>query len=240
MPRKEDVPPSEARVRKFQAEVELRRDQLRRSRGLAAKHAITDEELVERDQTLRAAEAELAQALAEDAKLKAGAWLADVAVAEAQVRRMEAQVARALVEIDRLTVRSPIAGEVLQVDVRPGEYVGTPPGKALVVLGDVSKLHVRVDIDEQDLPRLEPGMPGEGFVRGDAEHPLPLSFVRVKPFTQPKRSLTGAGNERIDTRVLQVIYAIDATSRKVYVGQQIDVFLDKSKGRAKPEQVTAR
>ncbi|WP_428303589.1 HlyD family secretion protein [Lacipirellula sp.] len=231
MPRQEDVPPSEARVKKFQADVELRRDQLHRTRTLVAKNAMAEQELVEREQAYQAAQAELTQSLAEDARLKAGAWKADVAVARAQVERMEAQVAQARVEIDRLAVRSPIAGRVLKVDVRPGEYVGTPPGKPLVVLGDVSKLHVRVDIDEQDLPRLEPGMPGEGFVRGDADHPLKLSFVRIEPFTEPKRSLTGFGNERIDTRVLQVIYAVESAPREVYVGQQIDVFLDKSKGR---------
>jgi HlyD family secretion protein len=230
MPRLEDVPPSEARVKKFQADVELRRDQLQRTRGLVAKNAMAEQELVEREQAYQAAQAELTQALAEDARLKAGAWKADLAVAQSQVERMEAQVAQARVELDRLAVRSPIAGRVLKVDVRPGEYVGTPPGKPLVILGDVSTLHVRVDIDEQDLPRLEPGMPGQGFVRGDAERPLQLSFVRIEPFTEPKRSLTGAGNERIDTRVLQVIYAIESTPREVYVGQQIDVFLDKSKG----------
>lgn len=228
MPRQEDLPPSEARVTKFQADVELRRDQLQRTRGLVAKNALAEQELVEREKAYQAAQAELAQAIAEDAKLKAGAWEADLAVARSQVERMETQVSQARVELDRLAVRSPIAGKVLNVDVRPGEYVGTPPGKPLVILGDVSTLHVRVDIDEQDLPRLEPGMPGLGYVRGDANRPLQLSFVRIEPFTQPKRSLTGAGNERIDTRVLQLIYAIESTPRDVYVGQQIDVFLNKS------------
>jgi len=69
-------------------------------------------------------------------------------------------------------------------------------------------------------------MKGRGFVRGDAGQPLTLKFVRIEPYAAPKKSLTGAGNERIDTRVLQVIYAIEASPRAVYVGQQIDVFLD--------------
>jgi hypothetical protein len=41
----------------------------------------------------------------------------------------------------------------------------------------------------------------------------------------PKKSLTGNGAERVDTRVLQVIYALYPIPRKVYVGQQLDVFL---------------
>jgi HlyD family secretion protein len=107
-----------------------------------------------------------------------------------------------------------------------GEFVGTPPGEPLVILGDITRLHVRVDIDEHDLPRLRPSMNGQAFVRGEASRPLALSFVRIEPFAQPKRSLTGAGNERIDTRVLQVIYAIDEAPLPVYVGQQVDVYLD--------------
>ena len=42
----------------------------------------------------------------------------------------------------------------------------------------------------------------------------------------PKKSLTGENTERVDTRVLQVIYALEVKDRPVYVGQQLDVFLD--------------
>jgi hypothetical protein len=115
------------------------------------------------------------------------------------------------------------------VDVRPGEFVGAPPGQELIVLGDINVIHVRVDIDEQDLPRFQAGLPGKGYVRGDATQPFPLTFVRVEPYAQPKKSLTGSGTERVDTRVLQVIYAIDPVDRTLYVGQQLDVYLDIAK-----------
>jgi multidrug efflux pump subunit AcrA (membrane-fusion protein) len=226
LPRPEDLPPSEARVQRYQADLALRQDHLRRARRLVRQSVITDQELVEREQAYSATQAELLEAQAEDARLKAGAWEADLAVARSQVELSRQLVEQARVELDRLVVRSPIGGTVLKVDVRPGEYVGTPPGKPLIVLGDLSTLHVRVDIDEHDLVRWEPGSPGRGFVRGDADTPLPLTYVRVEPFTEPKQSLTGAGDERVDTRVLQVIYAIESAPRPVYVGQQIDVFLE--------------
>lgn len=226
LPRPEDVPPSEAHVKKLRADLTLRNDQLQRVRTLAAQKVLTEQELIEREQNVESAQAELAQAQAEDARLKAGAWKADLKIQRAQVERARQLVAQARVELDRLVVRSPIRGAVLKVDVRPGEYIGTPPGQPLVILGDLEQMHVRVDIDEQDLPRFRPGMTGRGFVRGDTERPLTLSFVRVEPYAQPKKSLTGAGNERIDTRVLQVIYVIESSPRAVYVGQQIDVFLD--------------
>jgi hypothetical protein len=53
-----------------------------------------------------------------------------------------------------------------------------------------------------------------------------LSFVRVEPFVVPKRSLTGENTERVDTRVLQVIYAVESAETTLYVGQQVDVFIN--------------
>jgi multidrug resistance efflux pump len=117
---------------------------------------------------------------------------------------------------------------VLQVNVHPGEFVGAPPGQALVVLGNVHTLHVRVDIDEHDVPRFRPGAAARASVRGNAAHEYALRFVRVEPYVIPKKSLTGDNTERVDTRVLQVIYAVDGASeeRPLYVGQQMDVFID--------------
>jgi HlyD family secretion protein len=43
---------------------------------------------------------------------------AAVTAAEAEVKAMQSS-------IERLTVRAPIAGEVLQVNIRPGEYAPT-------------------------------------------------------------------------------------------------------------------
>ncbi len=226
LPRSEDIPPSEARVHRAQADLHARKDELDRIEGLLAKQVATQQDKIQSEQAFLAARAQWEQAAAEHAKLLAGAWKEDLQVARAQVEFARQSVRQAEVEQERLPVTAPIAGTVLKVDVRPGEYVGTPAGEPLVVLGDNSVLHVRVDIDEQDLPRFRPGLQGKGFVRGDAATALPMSFVRVEPLVEPKRLLTNSGNERVDTRVLQVIYALSPSEQAVYVGQQIDVFLD--------------
>ena len=66
----------------------------------------------------------------------------------------------------------------------------------------------------------------EASLRGDPSRKFPLRFVRVEPYVIPKKSLTGDNTERVDTRVLQVLYAIERTDHPVYVGQQLDVFID--------------
>jgi HlyD family secretion protein len=224
-PRVEDLPPSAARVERAEADLSAKQDLFERTRGLVQQNVLTDQDLIQAEQAMRAAKAAFSQAKTEDLRLRAGAWEQDLEVSRAALERARQLLKQAQVELDRLSVRAPIDGTVLKVDVRPGEYVGTPAGQPLVVMGDVSTLHVRVDIDEQDLPRFRPDLKGTGYVRGDAVTPLSLRFVRVEPLAEPKRSLTNAGNERVDTRVLQVIYAFEERPA-VYVGQQIDVFLD--------------
>jgi multidrug resistance efflux pump len=125
-----------------------------------------------------------------------------------------------------------VDGTILQVNVRPGEYVATFGSQSLIFMGPLQPLHVRVSVDEEDIPRLKLHAPARARLRGDAsQQQLPLRFVRLEPYVVPKVSLTGVNTERVDTRVVQVIYAIDPDSplvrdRKVLVGQIVDVFID--------------
>jgi biotin carboxyl carrier protein len=158
----------------------------------------------------------------------------EAAVAEAQAEQTETDLKRAL-------VTAPVDGVVLQVNVHRGEYVGTPPSQALVVLGAIDdKVHVRVDVDEHDIPRFKTGAPARASLRGTPEVSFPLEFVRVERYVIPKKSLTGDNTERVDTRVLQAIYDLDTTNRPIYVGQQLDVFINVGGDPASAEETPAR
>lgn len=150
----------------------------------------------------------------------------DVAVAQAQLEAARAQVTHNKVRLERITVLAPRDGTILQVNIRSGEYASATPKSAPMVLGDLDRLQVRADIDEQNAPRLQPGQKATAYLKGDTAQPIELSFVRIEPYVVPKVSLTGASTERVDTRVLQVIYAFERPqSRPVYVGQQVDLFV---------------
>src|SRR5262249_31337976 len=150
----------------------------------------------------------------------------DLEVARAAVIEARAQIEQVTTEIERATVVAPVDGVVLQVNVRAGERVSDRDAKPLVVLGDISTYHVRVDVDERDIARFRRGTPAKAYPRGETAHQMTMRFVRVEPYVVPKKSLTGDNTERVDTRVLQVLYAIEQTDRPVYVGQQLDVFID--------------
>jgi HlyD family secretion protein len=61
--------------------------------------------------------------------------------------------------LDNLTIRAPIAGTVLQLGVRAGEVASPSGPQPLVVLGDLSKLRVRVELDERDIGSIKAGQP---------------------------------------------------------------------------------
>ena len=147
--------------------------------------------------------------------------------AEAQLTQARAQLNSIETDLERLTVRAPVDGQVLQVKVHLGEFA--PTGSLpipLVLLGNVEKLHVRVDVEEHEAWRVRPEAKAAAAVRGNANLRTPITFVRYEPFVVPKKSLTGDSTERVDTRVLQVIYRIDDKNVPLFVGQQMDVFID--------------
>jgi multidrug resistance efflux pump len=226
MPRPEELPASDAKVRAAEGNLALIEDQYQRAVRLYPGSAMSEEDYRQRKLQMEVARHQLAVAKADNTLLRAGSWEQDKLISKAQVEQARALVEQTRCDIDRTLVRAPVDGEVMQVNVRPGEYVGTPPTQALVMLGNLHQLHVRVDIDEHDIPRFRPGAPARASLRGNPRTEYALRFVRVEPFVVPKKSLTGDNTERVDTRVLPVIYALEAKGTPIYVGQQVDVFID--------------
>jgi HlyD family secretion protein len=239
MPRPEDIPPADARVQEAKSALDDAQSQLDLWESLPDKRAVSQEALDRRRYAVEVARARLTESEADLALLKAGAWQADLEIARAEVASSEAQVQQTMTDIERLTVRSPVAGRVLQVNARQGEFaqagaLETP----LILVGAVEPLQVRVDVDEHDAWRVRSGAKAVAFVRGNSQLSRPLTFVRFEPFVVPKVSLTGASTERVDTRVLQVLYSFEPDSMPVFVGQQMDVFIEAPPVVA-PEEATS-
>ncbi|MEO5340278.1 MAG: efflux RND transporter periplasmic adaptor subunit [Magnetococcus sp. MYC-9] len=199
---------AERRLTEANAAVQETSFLLQQVKGLQDNRAVSREE-VQRRQT--------ADALAR----------ARVASAEASIRQARAELEVAQTELERLTVRAPVTGEVLQVNVRPGEYLSSAGNQpAPVIVGETSTLHVRVDIDENDAWRLKPEAQATANLRGNAAIRTPVTWVRTEPLVIPKRSLTGSSAERVDTRVLQLLFAFKRGDLPIHVGQQMDVFIE--------------
>lgn len=172
------------------------------------KRAISREELLKRHNAVAIAKAKLDSA-------------------KAVVLQAQASIANIKTTLERLIVRSPIDAEVLQVNIRAGEFAQagalTTP---LMLIGNMDQLHVRVDIDENDAWRFDKTTKAVAYLRGNRDFKVDLELAYLEPFVIPKKSLTGDSTERVDTRVLQALYSFDRKQLPIYIGQQMDVFIE--------------
>jgi multidrug efflux pump subunit AcrA (membrane-fusion protein) len=227
LPRPEEIPLTEAKVAEARVNVFEASKTYDRNVTLVGGGSVSQEELIKSKAAYDRAQARLRSAEAELKLQKAGAWQEDLDVARQTVAKAEAVVQQVQTELDRLIVRAPVDGNILQVQVHPGESVSVPANRSLMVLGEIERLFVRVNIDEYEIPRFGPGAPARAFVVGHPELNYPLSFVRIEPFVIPKRSLAGDNRERVDTRVLPVLYEVQQSKgAPLLVGQQVNVYVE--------------
>ena len=197
-----------AKLPESQANVGDTSRQLELYQAVSDPRAITQEELSKRKFAAAAAQSRLAQT-------------------NADIASAEAQVAQTQTDIERRHIKAPVSGEILQVKIHLGEYAQVGPlSTPLIVLGDTRQVNVRTDIDENDAWRFRQGARAVAYVRGNPDLFTWLTFVRVEPYVVPKKSLTGDTTERVDTRVLQVLYGFPHEQLNVYVGQQMDVYIE--------------
>lgn len=241
-PRPEDFPPVEAQVN--EAKARLADAEQRLERLIAAREgggASEDEETRQRF-LVSVLSASLANAEAQLARMKAGSWSEDLAVARANLALREAEIRAIRMRLDHLVVRSPIDATVLKRNIEPGEYVtggataiaAGNRAEAPIVLGDLSEIRVRAQVDEEDMPLLRQGAPAVARVRGPLRVEIPLTMLHVEPLAGPKRQISGASTEFIDTRVVDVIFRADLRpgDPTLYSGQVVDVYIDAGESAA--------
>jgi len=240
LPRNEQIPVTQAVVAEAKAILTERLDDLKRAEALFQSRTYTEQDLITRRQGALVAQAQLQKAQAELTRQMADVvtWEYEIQGAQALVSKAAAQVKQIETQIARTEVTALADGQVLQVNVRPGQFAAAPSSEPLIILGNISTLHVRADIDEYDIPRVpkftrgNPANPAAfARLKGETLEKYPLTFVRAEPYVLPKKSLTGLNTERVDTRVLQLIFEVDRAGRDLYVGQQVDVFIDAGKGK---------
>jgi HlyD family secretion protein len=230
-PRPEDIPPARAAVEEAEARMNDAEAAMSRTQRLFARGAIPASDNDKDHYAFLAAKATYAKAKADLERVLAGTWKEDIEVARAEVQLAQSQVDSIKTSLERLIVRAPMDGEILQLNIRLGQYAAFAWKEPMIVLGDIHRLHVRVDIDENDLPYFSVGADAVATLKGRPRVRFPLKLVYVEPYVIPKQSLTGYNSERVDTRVLQVIYELPQDRAvDVYVGQQMDVYLKADPG----------
>lgn len=157
-------------------------------------------------------------------RFQAGAAAARKATAGAEIASAQARLRLAQQHLEQRTIRAPTAGKIIRVNVKEGEFaVAGQISDALVVMMPAGPLQIRVEVDQRDARRVAPNSPAVALSREYPARRFELRFLHIEPLVIPKRSLTGDDIERVDTRVLQIVYELPTSGVPIYIGQQVDV-----------------
>lgn len=124
-----------------------------------------------------------------------------------QAARSDVAVAEALLEKTR--IRAPVAGTVLQLPAKAGEMVAPSPDQALVVIGDMSVVRLKAEVDEYDVSKIKLG--GKVSVKSNAypDREFTGTVTELAPtLASPKFALRGA-RRPTDVEVLEVTIDLD-------------------------------
>lgn len=200
----------EASIRIAEQKLNERRDIAERIQVLSKDNVNSEVELVQAKFQRSEAEAQLTRAQSE------------LLLGKARLNEAKTALAQTL-------IKAPRDGEILEINIHEGQYTAPSLETCSMLLGDTRRLQVRVDIDEDSASRIRPTAKASAQLRGVTGQPIPLRFERVQPVLAPKRNFTGGSRDRVDTRVLQVVYSFDRPEfPPIYVGQLLDVFVDCS------------
>jgi HlyD family secretion protein len=148
----------------------------------------------------------------------------DVAIARARLAGAEAALAEAKARFERSQVRAPIDGLVLRRYRRTGETVGDNPPTPIARIGDVTHRRVRADIDEADVARVRVGQPVTVTAAAFGPQRFAGTVVRVGAQLGRKTVRTDEPTERIDTKVLETLIALQPGA-PLPIGLRVDVFV---------------
>lgn len=227
LPRQEDLNVAKATLKKAEISLQEAQSEVNNVKGLEISKAIKSEEIDRRKFDLDKAFAHYDEALASYEKIARGATDEDLNIAELNTLEIQALIDKTKADMDQTIVKSPIDGTVLQIKIHEGEM---PPNdtsrEPIMIIGDTDILHLRVNINQFDAPYFDPNASAVAYPQGDASLKYELEFIEIEPYLVSKKDLTNDVTETVDTRVLQVIYRFKNRDHRLYVEEQMDVFIE--------------
>ena len=237
-PRKETLAIAGAQVGLAESNLKVARDEYdkrRASYDIDAK-SISKDVLDTAENAANQAAAALVVARTQYDLTEAGAWSYDIANQEKQSEALKQAYNAANALLQKFSVKAPIEGVVLAINATTGSYVSSQGAydsytalfNPLVVLGGPQDyLAVRCFVDEILVSRLPSSfhIRAEMSLRGSYTNKVALEFVRVQPYVSPKIELSNQRQEKVDLRVLPVIFRFEKKDAPVYPGQLVDVFI---------------
>ncbi len=144
-------------------------------------------------------------------------------LAEGQLNVARSELSAAQAAMENTTIRASIGGTILQMNARPGELASPSTTQPLVLLGDVSALRVRGEVDERDIEKIKVGqsvLVRPAALRG-REIAGTVSFVA--PLVEAGRNNAPGQRNMTDVDVVEVLVELSEPG-PLAVGMKVDVY----------------
>jgi HlyD family secretion protein len=211
-------------VAEAQALLDNAKAEVAQRRGLLASGDISRAEVERWEREVRLAQTRLDKASAYAATVNSPARDDDRARTSATLLAATAQLEEAKALLDRTVVRAPFNGVVLKRYHQAGEEVriGSDP---IVSFGDLSSLVVRVAVDEADVGKIRVGNRAYCTAQAYGAQRFAGRVIHIGGQLGRKNIETGDPAEKVDTRVLETLIALDGRPR-LPIGLRVDAFID--------------
>ncbi len=207
-PRPQELEAARARVREVAAVLQEAGAVLNRTRALFEKGTIPRAQLDEAERRHAVAVAQHRTAVEEISLLESGAREEVRRAAQAQVKTAEADVQHVRAVLDQAAVRAPVAGKIVHRFMQPGEVIVMQRPQPILTLADLSRIQVRVEIDETDARYLEVGQPVEITSSAYAGRVFTGRLAEIGATAGRKSLVSEDPAAMVDTKVVEVIVTL--------------------------------
>jgi HlyD family secretion protein len=172
---------------------------------------------------LQSAESELIRVRAVAADIRASQGTPDPNVNETALNMARSQLAALQATLDQTRIRAPIDGTVMSISAKVGEIANPAAPEPLVIMGDLTQLRVRAELDGRDLAKVRTGQ--RAVVRVDAFNDVEFSgqVTSIAPGLMPGKLSPRGPRRPGEVEVLEVMITLDGEP-PLLPGLRVDVY----------------
>jgi HlyD family secretion protein len=148
---------------------------------------------------------------------------------EAQTVSARGDLAFTRANLEKLKIRAPIDGTVLQVNIHAGELAAPTALQPVLLIANLSTLNVRAELDERDVAEIKVGQAVSIRAPAYADKEFAGTVASIAPLVEPSRLTSRATGSRTDVDAVEVLVKL-AQPGPLTTGMKVDVYF------APPEQ----
>ena len=144
--------------------------------------------------------------------------------AESAVSAARAEVRMAEALLDKTRIRAPIAGTILELNAKAGEVVAPSAERPLVVLGDMSVVRVKAEVDEGDVNKIKVNQVAYVKSISYGDEKFEGRVTSIAPTLGASRIGPRGPLRPTDVEVMEVTIELQGTAAALKPGMRVDAF----------------